>query len=139
MNSAQSRYHGHRFPPEIISYAVWVYHRFCLSFRDVEDLLAERGIIVPMNPSGDGAGNSDPTLLGVSRKSKVVSGTLGIWTNFSSGLTVSSSIFGVPLTRTVMSSTFCCSLVAISKQPSGSSADWCEVKVKNRSGSSPTN
>jgi putative transposase len=46
MNSAQSRYHGHRFPPEIISYAVWVYHRFCMSFRDVEDLLAERSIIV---------------------------------------------------------------------------------------------
>jgi transposase-like protein len=46
MNSAQSRYHGHRFPPDIIGYAVWVYHRFCLSFRDVEDLLAERGIIV---------------------------------------------------------------------------------------------
>jgi len=39
-------YYGHRFPPEVISYAVWVYHRFCLSFRDVEDLLAERGIIV---------------------------------------------------------------------------------------------
>jgi transposase-like protein len=33
-------------PPEIISYAVWVYHRFYMSFRDVEDLLAERGIIV---------------------------------------------------------------------------------------------
>ena len=46
MMSARSRYHGHRFPPEIIGYAVWVYHRFCLSFRDVEDLLAERGIIV---------------------------------------------------------------------------------------------
>jgi len=46
MKSARSRYHGHRFPPEIIGYAVWVYHRFCLSFRDVEDLLAERGIIV---------------------------------------------------------------------------------------------
>jgi putative transposase len=46
MRSARSRYHGHRFPPEIISYAVWVYHRFCLSFRDVEDLLAERGVIV---------------------------------------------------------------------------------------------
>ena len=46
MNRARSRYHGHRFPPEIIAYAVWVYHRFCLSFRDVEDLLAERGIIV---------------------------------------------------------------------------------------------
>ena len=46
MKSARSRYHGHRFPPEIIGYPVWVYHRFCLSFRDVEDLLAERGIIV---------------------------------------------------------------------------------------------
>ena len=39
-------YHGYRFPPEIISHAIWLYHRFCLSFRDVEDLLAERGILV---------------------------------------------------------------------------------------------
>ena len=39
-------YHGYRFPPEIISHAVWLYHRFSLSFRDVEDLLAERGITV---------------------------------------------------------------------------------------------
>ena len=39
-------YHGYRFPPEIISHAIWLYHRFCLSFRDVEDLLAERGIMV---------------------------------------------------------------------------------------------
>ena len=42
----RSRYLRHRFPPEIISHAVWLYHRDCLSFRDVEDLLAERGIIV---------------------------------------------------------------------------------------------
>src|SRR5262245_46888694 len=46
MKSSRSRYSGYCFPPEIISYAVWAYHRFCLSFRDVEDLLAERGIIV---------------------------------------------------------------------------------------------
>lgn len=37
---------GHRFPSEIIEYAVWLYYRFSLSLRDVEDLLAERGIIV---------------------------------------------------------------------------------------------
>jgi putative transposase len=37
-------YAGHRFPSEIIQYAVWLYFRFPLSFRDVEDLLAERGI-----------------------------------------------------------------------------------------------
>ena len=37
---------GHRFPPEVIAYAVWSYFRFPLSLRDVEDLLAARGIIV---------------------------------------------------------------------------------------------
>ena len=39
-------YKRHRFPPEIIQYAVWLYHRFNLSHRDIEDLLAERGIAV---------------------------------------------------------------------------------------------
>ena len=39
-------YQRHRYPPEIISHAVWLYHRFCLSFREVEELLAERGITV---------------------------------------------------------------------------------------------
>ncbi len=42
----ESLYRRHRFPPEIISHAVWLYHRFTLSFRDVEDLLAERGVTV---------------------------------------------------------------------------------------------
>jgi transposase-like protein len=36
----------HRFPPEIIRHAVWLYLRFTLSYRDVEDLLAERGLEV---------------------------------------------------------------------------------------------
>ena len=40
------RYKNHRFPPEIIAHAVWLYHRFSLSFREVEELLAERGITV---------------------------------------------------------------------------------------------
>ena len=39
-------YRGYRFPSEIIAQAVWLYHRFKLSFRDVEDLLAERGVTV---------------------------------------------------------------------------------------------
>ena len=39
-------YRGYRFPPGIIQHAVWLYLRFTLSFRDVEDLLAERGITV---------------------------------------------------------------------------------------------
>ena len=39
-------YSGYRFPAEIIQRAVWMYLRFTLSFRDVEELLAERGITV---------------------------------------------------------------------------------------------
>ena len=39
-------YSGYRFPPEIIQQTIWLYVRFTLSFRDVEDLLAERGIVV---------------------------------------------------------------------------------------------
>jgi putative transposase len=42
----RSPYRGYRFPPEIIAHAVWLYFRFHLSFRDVQDLLAERGIVV---------------------------------------------------------------------------------------------
>jgi putative transposase len=44
--SAPCRYTGHRFPPEIISHAVWLYYRFPLSLRMVEEMLAARGIIV---------------------------------------------------------------------------------------------
>lgn len=39
-------YHRHRFPPDVISYAVWLYFRFPLSLRMVEDILAQRGIMV---------------------------------------------------------------------------------------------
>ena len=46
MTSEPPTYRGYRFPPEIISHAVWLYYRFGLSFRDVEDLLAERGVTV---------------------------------------------------------------------------------------------
>lgn len=46
MSTQNPDYHGYRFPPELISYAVWLYPRFCLSFRDVEELLAERGVTV---------------------------------------------------------------------------------------------
>jgi putative transposase len=39
-------YDRHRFPPEVIRHAVWLYLRFTLSYRDVEELLAERGLDV---------------------------------------------------------------------------------------------
>jgi putative transposase len=44
--AADNRYKNHRFPAEIISHGVWLYFRFCLSYRDVEELLFARGILV---------------------------------------------------------------------------------------------
>ena len=46
MKRTKNLYKRHRFPSEIIQYAVWLYYRFNLSHRDIEDLLAERGITV---------------------------------------------------------------------------------------------
>ena len=53
MTSPAPSYHGYRFPPEIISHAVWLYHRFCLSFRDTEDLLL-------LGIHGEPGGESNP-------------------------------------------------------------------------------
>src|ERR1700749_5053735 len=41
---AEISHRRHRFPPMIIQHAVWLYLRFTLSYRDVEELLAERGL-----------------------------------------------------------------------------------------------
>ena len=46
MGSASLSYKGHRYPVEVISHGVWLYHRFPLSFREVEELMLERGIVV---------------------------------------------------------------------------------------------
>ena len=46
MTAAGSSYKGLRFPPEIISHCVWLYHRFPVSFRDVRELMLEGGVDV---------------------------------------------------------------------------------------------
>src|SRR4051794_9097512 len=46
MTTSPNPYHGFRFPAEIIEHAVWLYHCFSLSLRDVETILAARGVVV---------------------------------------------------------------------------------------------
>ncbi|WP_046706517.1 IS6 family transposase [Streptomyces europaeiscabiei] len=46
MGSVSLSYKGHRYPVEVISYCVWLYFRFPLSFREVEELMLERGVVV---------------------------------------------------------------------------------------------
>jgi hypothetical protein len=76
------RYPRYRFPPAIISHAVWLYYRFTLSFRDVEDLLAHRGI-TRTNPFGTGARPSASPTPGDSGIGPGPSATPGISTNSS--------------------------------------------------------
>ena len=45
-STAKLSYRRHRFPRIVIQQAVWLYFRFALSYRDVEDMLAERGVDV---------------------------------------------------------------------------------------------
>ena len=46
VTAASSSYKGHRYPGEIIAHCVWLYHRFPLSFREVEELMLVRGVVV---------------------------------------------------------------------------------------------
>ncbi|MBV9469284.1 MAG: IS6 family transposase, partial [Abitibacteriaceae bacterium] len=48
--SSAASYKRHRFPPEIIRHAVWLYYRFTLSYRAVEEMLAQRGMTVSYEP-----------------------------------------------------------------------------------------
>ena len=54
MKTTPNPYSGYRYPAEIISHAVWLYFRFTLSFRDVEEILAARVSLSPMRPFANG-------------------------------------------------------------------------------------
>jgi putative transposase len=45
-SSTAPNYRGYRFPREIIAHCVWLYFRFCLSFRDIQEMMLERGVEV---------------------------------------------------------------------------------------------
>ena len=57
------RYKGYRYPIEVIGHAVWLYHRFALSLRDVEELMLARGVVVTTRRSGPGVPSSGRTTL----------------------------------------------------------------------------
>jgi transposase-like protein len=84
MNQTNPAYHGYRFPPEIISHAVWLYHRFCLSFRDVEDLLAERGVVVSYETIRSWCNTTVQRMLEQSRNIGAHLATHGTWMKFTS-------------------------------------------------------
>ena len=99
-------YSGYRFPPEIIHQAVWLYLRFTLSFRDVEDLLAERGIVVSYETIRRWVNHFGPTIAADLRKRRPRAHTLGISTRSISRSEAGLSICGAQSTAKARSSTF---------------------------------
>ena len=83
MKTRRSRYCGYRFPPEILSHAIWFYHRFCLSFRDVEDLLAGRCILVTYETIRRWFQKFGPDYARKLKRLRGASVTPGIWMSFS--------------------------------------------------------
>jgi hypothetical protein len=94
-NSIPPDYKGFRFPPEIISHAVWWSFRFSLSFRGVEELLAQREIVVSYETvrqwCGARLGKRTPMSCGVA---VLGVGTNGIWTRCFSRSVAKDSICG---------------------------------------------
>ena len=100
MTAAGSSYKGFRFPPEMIAHCVWLYHRFPLSFRDVQELMFERGVDVSYETIRawcDRLGRSTRTSCAV-----VVGGraTNGTWMRCSSRSTAHSGTCGARSTST---------------------------------------
>src|ERR1700757_4444852 len=81
-NTAAPSYKGFRFPPEIMSHAVWLYFRFSLSFRDVEELLAQRGSVVTYEMVRQWCLKFGQTYANELRRRRPVVVTNGIWTRF---------------------------------------------------------
>ena len=79
-------YKGYRFPAEIFSHGVWLYFRFSLSYRDGEELMAERGDAVtpsPTKPFGSGASSLGRPMPLSCVASVHGPGTNGTWTRSS--------------------------------------------------------
>jgi len=76
MSSLAVSYKNHRFPPQIIVHAVWLYLRFPLSLRLVEEMLLERGIAVSYEISGDGIARSGGLRKAAAQKGAFTKGRL---------------------------------------------------------------
>jgi transposase-like protein len=103
------RYSRHRFPPEIIQHAIWLYRRFTLSYRDVEELLAERGLDLSYETVRRWVLKFGPGITRRLRQRRLGQATGGIWMRWWSRSPASECISGVPSIMRARSSTCWCS------------------------------
>jgi len=96
----QLSYRRHRFPPPIIQHAIWLYLRFTLSDRDVEELLAERGLEVSYETVRRWVLKFGPGIARKLRRCRHARATGGTSTRWSSGLPVSGcTLYGAFLVK----------------------------------------
>src|SRR6266849_2180713 len=98
-------YRRHRFPPVVIQHAVWLYLRFTLSYRDVEDLLAERRLDISYETIRSWVLKFGPVIARRLRRRRPRRATDGIWTRWWSESPASGCTSGVLSTTRVRSST----------------------------------
>src|ERR1700752_4575012 len=79
---AQLSYRRHRFPPEIIQHAIWLYLRFTLSYRDLDELLAERGLDISYETVRRWGLNSAPRSRDGCASVGLCQAIAGIWTRW---------------------------------------------------------
>jgi transposase-like protein len=133
MNIPRSPYSGYRFPPEIISYCVWLYFRFSVSYRDIEELMAERGVTVTYESIRAWCykfGRDYATRIRARR------GQLGdTWHLDEVYLKIDGRLqyfYGAPLTRMGASSISLCNPVETRRLPHGSLRSCCEARGMHR-------
>ncbi len=122
MSTTSNPYRGYRFPAEIINQAVWLYHCFSLSLREVELILAARGIVVSYETIRAWSLRFGQTYAKISNGAGRSRATNGFWTRCSSASEANCIISGEPLISTATCST-CWSRAAVTPmRPSASFA-----------------
>jgi putative transposase len=116
-------HYRHWFPAEIISYAVWLYHVFSLSLRDVELLLAERGVVVSYETVRRWCRNFTAIFADRPRRRWPRPGDKWHMHEVSSGPRACSTTRGAPSIKMLLCATSLFSLGAMSTPRSGSSSD----------------
>ena len=109
-------YPGYRFPVEIISHAAW-YFRFSLTLRDVEEILAERGVQVSYETVGAWCAKFGPSYAADLRRRRVQASDFGTWMGCNSRSRANATGCGGQSTIKASSSTSWCSNGAINSRP----------------------
>jgi len=116
---ARLSYRRHRFPSTIIQHAIWLYLRFTLSYRDVEELLAERGFEISYETVRRWVLKFGPLIARELRQGRPARARDGTLTRWSFGLPGNGCTYGAPSITRGRSSTCSFSVGAIRRRHSG--------------------